>query len=850
MTVPSKLLRRLSRSPVLLIATDYDGTLAPIVNDPSQARPDRESLVALRTLAAMPQTHVAVISGRALRDLADLLGQPEDIHLIGSHGSEFDADFASALSPEVTRLRDRVRGELAGLAESHEGFRLEEKPASIAFHYRNADDHAAETAVAKILDGPATYEGVYTRKGKKVVELGVVSTNKGDALETIRHRVGASAALFLGDDRTDEDAFATLKGPDIGVKVGEPEDTCAGYCVNDSTDVARLLAQLCELRSQWLAGYDAVAIADHSLLSDQRTVALVTPTARIVWMCYPRIDSQPLFSELLGGPAAGYFAIHPKDNTEPDSQRYLDHSLILQTSWQNITVTDYLDCSDERAEQRAGRNDLIRVIEGSGTVTIEFAPQLDFGRVDTRLITHDDGLQIEDSLDPIVLYAPGVKWKLFDEGPHQKAVAEVEMDDHDGQLTLELRCGTGRLRESVIAERTRRENTQEHWQHWVSRLKVPDIEELQPELIRRSALVIKGLSFGPSGAICAAATTSLPEHFGGVRNWDYRYCWLRDAAMSASALVRLGSNREAMRLLDWVLGVLEHTPSPERLHPLYDVMGAELGPEGEIGEISGYRGSRPVRISNLASQQVQLDVFGPIVDLIASLATRGAPLSSHHWRLIDAMVSAVMRRWDSPDHGIWEVRLPRRHHVHSKIMCWLTLDRALSIADQMHHRSPDGWRELRDEIVKDVLENGWCEELQSFTASYGDRQLDASVLQVGLTGLLKPDDERFIKTVDAIEKHLRTGPVVYRYRYDDGLPGIEGGFHLCTSWLIESMVLIGRIDDARQLYRDMINLVGATGLLSEQYDPNIDDSLGNHPQAFSHLGMINNAISLAEAMSD
>lgn len=840
-------LMEISRAPVLLVACDYDGTLAQIVPVPSEAKPDRESLVALRTLASMPNTHVAVISGRALHDLAQLLGTPEDLHLVGSHGSEFDLDFATALSPQAATLRNRVLSELAAVAQEGNGFHIEEKPASIAFHYRNADDALAEQAIARILDGPATYEGVYTRQGKKVVELGVVATNKGDALETIRHRVGASAAIFIGDDRTDEDAFSTLKGPDVGIKVGEGK-SIAQFRADTSKDVGRLLAQLCELRSHWLAGADAVAIADHSLLSDQRTAALLTPAARVVWMCYPRIDSPPLFSELLGGPAAGYFAIKAADDSQPIGQEYLNHSLVLQTHWETFSVTDYMDCSQDRVMQRAGRSDLTRVIEGTGRIVIEFAPQPDFGRMTTRLRVRDNGVEVEDALDPIVVRAPGVQWDIVDEGRHQKAVAEVNLDDHGGQVTVELRCGTARLKEAIVPESRRRQQTIAHWQNWLEQLEIPDRPELHPELIRRSALVLKGLCYGPTGAICAASTTSLPEYFGGVRNWDYRYCWLRDAALSASALVRLGSSSEAMHLLDWVLGVLEHTPSPERLHPLYTVTGSPLGPEAEIGEVSGYRGSRPVRISNLASQQVQLDVFGPVVELVSMLTDRGAPVSSHHWRVVEAMVAAVQRRWDTPDHGIWEVRLHRRHHTHSKIMCWLTVDRALAIAEQIHDRSPDGWAELRSAIAQDILSNGWCDEIDAFTAYYGDKQLDAAVLHVGLSGLLEPDDERFVRTVNTIAQHLRLGPVVYRYRYDDGLPGLEGGFHLCTSWLIEAFIRIGRVDDARDLYQQLCGLVGHTGLLSEQYDPQTKDSLGNHPQAFSHLGLINNAVALSRVL--
>lgn len=844
MPVPQELdaeLNRLAATPVLLIACDYDGTLAPIVSDPREAHPKRESVVALRNLAGMSQTPVAVISGRALRDLASLIGAPEDIHLVGSHGSEFDLDFATHLPDEARQLRERLREELVELSGTGNGFAIEEKPASIAFHYRNAADDEADRALSRILEGPACYEGVVTRHGKKVIELGVVTTHKGAALDMLRHRVGATAAIFIGDDLTDEDAFATLRGPDIGIKVGDGE-TAASFRVKDSDEVAQLLARLCEARSAWLSGATAVPIAHHALLSDQRTMALVTPAARIVWFCFPRIDSPAIFAEILGGPTAGYFSISDATGISPTGQRYEQDSMVLQTAWPTFTVTDFLDCSYNRSTQRPGRTDLVRVIEGRGRVRIEFAPRPNFGRIPTRMQQRDGGMIVEDTLEPIALHAPGITWAMTEEGSHQTAVAEVDLDDQP--LILELRCGTARLKPAQLTEPERRRQTTHHWADWAGGLaQVP----IHGDLVRRSALTLKALCYGPTGAILAAPTTSLPEHIGGVRNWDYRASWLRDGAMSAAALVRLGSLTEAMQFLDWVFGVLDDCPGPEQLHPVYTVTGEQLGPEAEIGELSGYRGSRPVRVSNAASHQVQLDVFGPIVELISLLAERGAPLSSQHWKLIRAMVKAVSERWQEADHGIWEVRLARRHHVHSKIMCWLAVDRAIAVANHTLDQEPDGWPALRDAIAADVLERGWSEPVQAFTTAYGEVDLDAAALFVGLTGLLPPDDPRVEKTIDAVDQHLREGPVVYRYRGDDGLPGIEGGFHICTGWLIESLLLIGRTEQARQLFDEMCELAGPTMLLSEQYEPTTGESLGNHPQAFSHLAIINGALRLAEA---
>ena len=832
-------LQLIARVPVLLVASDYDGTIAPIVSDPDRAHPRRESIVALRQLAALPQTHVAVISGRALVDLSRLTGLPDDVHLVGSHGSEFDLDFATSLPPEAASLRERIASELAAVAGTEEGFHIETKPASVAFHYRNADEDRAREALKIVLDGPASLEGVFTKHGKKVVELGVVETSKGSALETMRHRSGASAVIFFGDDVTDEDAFTTLAGPDIGVKVG-PGESAAAHRVAGPDEVARVLARLSELRVEWLQGADAIGIEEHSVLSDQRTMAVVTPDARVVWMCAPRLDSPALFAALLGDRADGHFTIRPADGTGPLSQRYRGDTLVLETSFEGFTVTDFLDCSLGRPRRRAGRCDLVRLVEGRGRFTVEFAPRLEFGRVPTRLSRRDGGLEIEGTSDPIVLRSPGVDWTIRQEGTHQTATAEVDLDG--GARVFELRHGTGSLRDPGIPAVDRCRLTERFWSAWAAGLSIPDVA---PQFVRRSAIILKGLCYGPTGAIAAAATTSLPEHIGGVRNWDYRFCWLRDGAMAAASLVRLGSIAEAMQYLDWVLGVLDHCASPERLAPVYTLTSEVLGPEAEIAELSGYRGSRPVRVGNMASCQVQLDVFGPIVELVALLVELDAPVSSQHWRLVEAMVSAVDHRWHEPDHGIWEIRRAPRHHVHSKVMCWLTVDRAITVARRFLDQERDDWKTLRDRIAADVVEHGFKPGLNAFTAAYDGTDLDAAALFVGLSGLLGPDDPRFAGTVEAVEKTLRKGPTVYRYRADDGLPGAEGGFHICASWLVDAYVLLGRVDDARQLFEQITALAGPTGLLSEQYGPRTGRALGNVPQAYSHIGIIENAIRLA-----
>ncbi len=839
MTQLEERLDEIARSPVLLVASDYDGTIAPIVSDPSAAEADREALVALRVLTEMPQTHVAIISGRALQDLAQRTKEAENVHLVGSHGSEFEAGFPAPLPEESQALLLRLKTALSSVASATPGLLLEEKPASFALHYRNAGEAAGAAAVDAVLRGPAAWPGVQLRPGKMVIELGVVHTNKGLALEKLRQRLGATAVIYLGDDLTDEDAFATLKGPDVGIKVG-PGETRARDRAGDRVIVARMLARLAERRAEWLAGSEATPIQEHALLSDQRTVALVDPCGRVVWMCLPRIDSAAVFAELLGGPRAGYFEIRPPEEVRPVEQAYVGDTFLLRTRWRSLTVTDYLDCSGARAFQRAGRTDFIRVIEGRGRVRIAFAPRLDFGRMETRLRVSDLGVEVEGSIDPLVLRAPSLKWEIVSDGQNQTAVCEVEVGDQP--IVLEMRFGTASLSPEGLPEPERRRRVEHFWSAWSATLSIPKVAS---GLVRRSALVLKALCYGPTGAFAAAATSSLPEHAGGVRNWDYRFCWPRDAALSAAALLRLGASGPAIRFLDWVLGILDQSPPASLLAPVYTMTGGHLGAEAEIAELCGYRGSRPVRIGNAAAQQVQLDVFGPIADLVALLASHGAALSSEHWRLVASMVNAVEKRWEEPDHGIWEVRRPRQHHVHSKIMCWQTVDRALAVAAYMGRSRPD-WVELRNRIAENIFTHAWQAQYGSLCATYDACEADAAALTAGLSGLLAAGDPRLASTVEFVERQLRVGPTVYRYRYDDGLPGIEGGFHLCTCWLIEAYAMVGRRDAAAELFERFVSLAGPTGLFSEQFDPEAGQALGNFPQAFSHLGLVNAALRLSD----
>lgn len=850
-------LRAVAESPVVLIASDFDGTLAALVDRPEDARVDERAWTALIGLAALPHTHAAVITGRARSDVRRRLpgAGPAGITVIGSHGLEHSENELTLDADAKVRL-EAVLDMLYAEAMQLPNAQVEVKPASATFHVRRCDRAAGEAALSRLRSYAAGMEGVTPLEGHRVLEFAVVKGDKGAALARLKYECGAAAVCFIGDDATDENAFAVLGGRDLGVKIG-PEATLANTRIATQADVAAVLEELLERRRAFLEVRERTMtpIERHSLLSDQRALALVDDRGTIVWACMPRIDSAPLFARLVGDGGQGEFSIEPSGvtaSTRP-AQRYEGESMVLQTIWPEggeprgaaggagarLMVTDYMDVSGGRAFQRAGRVEMIRVIEGRGRARVRFAPRLDFGRSVTTLRPVADGLEVEGWYDPIVLRSPGVRWQVVQEGPHHTAEAEIDLSF--GPVTLELRYGTSSMLAAPAKEAIRREQSRRFWSGWAATLRSTT---MHAALVRRSALALKALVHGPTGAIAAAATTSLPEHLGGVRNWDYRYCWVRDACLAASALVRLGNTGVGLKLLDWTAPVVAACESPDRLRPLYTVSGERLGPEAEISEAGGYGGSRPVRIGNAASQQVQLDVFGPVVELVALLAGEGAPITPEQWRLVEAMVNAVNARWREPDHGIWEIRGPKRHHVHTKVMCWFAVDRGLTVATQAMGKSRPGWEELHREIADDILSNGVDVRRGCFTAAYGESVLDAAALWVGLSGLVPARDPRFVATVEAIERELLSGPAVYRYLVDDGLPGREGAWLICATWLVESLALIGRVDDAKALLARVASLAGPTGLMAEEYDPRYGIALGNFPQAYSHLGFINAVLRL------
>jgi len=828
----------------LLIATDFDGTLAPIVPRPDQARPLANVMTHVQIAARLRQTSVAFVSGRSLHALRQFVGPVEGAWWVGGHGAELVGPrhvAQTTIVPQNVETLLRQIGEAAErMAPVEEGFLHEQKPMSVAVHYREVEEKRAAEAVMRLVQWGKDQPGVHLVSGKMVIELMAVKADKGTALRALKHLTGATAIVYLGDDQTDEDAFDALTDADVGIKIGG-HPTAADVCVETLEEAHGILRDLIEARQEWISRGRRHAMQDYSVLSDQRTMAVVSPDAKVEWLCLPRIDSGSVFSSLLDGDAMGTWSVVPvgDDGKVRPQQRYRGDTFTLETTWPTIRVIDYLDGSAGRTFQRAGRTDLVRVLEGTGRARVVFAPRLDFGRARTKLVLADGGIIVEGAADPLVLSAPGVQWTLQDSQGHQTAIAEVDVSA--GPVAMELRAGTRLLVPARVPEVVRREQSERMWSQWAASLRLPRIAT---QACKRSALVLRALSYGPTGAVLAAGTTSLPETAGGERNWDYRFCWPRDAAVAGAALVRVGNTGVAMKYLDWLLGIVDRCAGPERLRPIYTVTGEELGSEAELSHLGGHRQSQPVRIGNAAARQVQIDVFGPIVELLYLLAEAGAAISPDHWRLVEAMATAVERSWQEPDHGIWEVRMDKRHHVHSKVMCWVALDRAIRLADQFVGVRREGWLTLRERIREDVLGNGFDATRGGFVAAYGHGVADASALTVGLSGLVEQRDPRFVGTVELVQRELLDGGTVYRYTFDDEIPGPEGGFHLCTGWLVEALALIGRMDEARALFERLCAAAGETGIMSEQWCPMERTGLGNLPQAYSHAAIINAAVTL------
>jgi GH15 family glucan-1,4-alpha-glucosidase len=582
-------------------------------------------------------------------------------------------------------------------------------------------------------------------------------------------------------------------------------------------------------------------IEDYALIGDTQTAALVGIDGSIDWLCAPRFDSSACFAALLGDESNGRWRVAAKGMERATRRRYVPGALVLETEWDTgngvARVTDFMPI-------RTTHPDVIRLVQGiSGTVEMqmELIVRFDYGRSVPWARRIGGDLLFVSGADSLLLRA------------------DMAMHGEDARTTSEFTIGEGQFASFVLswspsfeAPREPRhaagalEATVEWWRSWSGRLQYKG--QWRNE-IQESLMVLKGLTFAPTGGIVAAPTTSLPEHVGGVRNWDYRYCWLRDAAFTLWALNIGGYTEEARSWRNWLLRAA--AGDPDQLQVLYGVTGESRLVEQTLPWLSGYEGSAPVRIGNAAVDQFQLDVYGEVLDALHLGRVMGLEYDAQAWALQRHLAEYVVEHWRDPDEGLWEVRGPRRHFTHSKVMAWVALDRVVRGIEKFGRAGPlERWREVRDEIHADVCRNGFDAERNTFVQSYGADELDASLLLIPLVHFLPATDPRVRGTITAIRSELINDGLVMRYKTDktdDGLPPGEGVFLPCTFWLVDNLALIGEIDEATRIFERLLSLRNDVGLLAEEWDVDAGRQVGNYPQALTHVGLVNSAYNLDRA---
>jgi GH15 family glucan-1,4-alpha-glucosidase len=579
-------------------------------------------------------------------------------------------------------------------------------------------------------------------------------------------------------------------------------------------------------------------IEDYAMIGDLQTAALVERGGSIDWLCFPRFDSAACFAALLGDSDNGRWLIAPVAGGTT-TRRYLGDTLILETTWESdegaVRVLDFMPPRDHAP-------DVVRIVEGiRGRVEMrsELVVRFDYGHVVPWV------RRIEEQTRVMVAGPDGLCFRTDarTRGEDLRTISTFTVGEGERiPFTLTWFQSHGDLPPHIDPEQAFTE-TEEFWQEWIGRCQADVPEEWGP-VLRRSLLVLKALIYEPTGGIVAAPTTSLPEWIGGVRNWDYRYCWLRDATLTLLALLHAEYREEAQAWRTWLVRAVAGDPAD--IQVMYGVAGERRLTELELPWLSGYEGSAPVRIGNAASKQLQIDVFGEVIDALYQARVHGLQFRRNPWDLQVVLLEHLERIWRKPDEGIWEIRGKRRHFVHSKVMAWVAFDRSVRSVEEQHHEGPvDRWRKIRDEIHADVLEKGFDEELGSFVQSYGSKELDASLLQIPLVGFLPASDPRVLGTIEAIERSLLVDGFVVRYRtYHDGVDGLppgEGVFLPCSFWLVDCLELLGRHEDAYVLFERLLALANDVGLLAEEYDPKSRRLLGNFPQAFTHLALVNSA---------
>jgi GH15 family glucan-1,4-alpha-glucosidase len=588
-------------------------------------------------------------------------------------------------------------------------------------------------------------------------------------------------------------------------------------------------------------------IEDYALIGDLQTAALVGRDGSIDWLCFPRFDSGAVFAALLGDPRNGRWLLTPDCRVERCERRYRERSLVQQLDFHTdhgvVRVTDFMP-------PRGVDPDVVRIVEGlegSVPMRMELVLRFDYGSIVpwVRRLDGDSRIAVAGP-DAVCLRTP-----VEVRGENLTTVAEFTVGEGERVPFVLTWFPSHREPPDAIDAESALEDTCAYWREWLSRCSYGGRYE---QAVLCSLMVLKAMTYAPTGGLVAAPTTSLPEQIGGIRNWDYRYCWLRDATFALAALLENGFVDEAGAWRSWLLRAV--AGDPDDLQIMYGPAGERRLTEFEVTWLAGYEGSQPVRVGNGASEQFQLDVYGEVLDVLYQARCRGLPADESAWALVVKMLENLERRWREPDEGIWEVRGPRRHFTHSKVMAWVAFDRGLRLIEELGRVGPaDRWRAIRDEIHAEVLERGFDDELGSFVQSYGSKRLDASLLTIPLYGFLPADDPRVRSTVEAVRRELVQDGFVLRYRHDeeteavDGLPPGEGAFFLCSFWLVDNLVLLGELDAAQELFERLLALRNDVGLLAEEYDSGLGRLVGNFPQAFSHIGLVNTAMRLDGALT-
>jgi GH15 family glucan-1,4-alpha-glucosidase len=588
-------------------------------------------------------------------------------------------------------------------------------------------------------------------------------------------------------------------------------------------------------------GTQAPRIEDYALIGDLQTAALVSRIGSIDWCCFPRFDSGACFAALLGETDHGRWSLAPTAPIEQSTRRYRHDTLILESVHETadgvVRVIDFMP-------PRGDAPDIVRIVEGlQGTVEIcsELAIRFDYGQI-VPWVRRVDGARVAVAgPDALCFRTPADV-----HGEQMTTVARFTVGAGD-RIPFVLTWYPSHLppAEAIDAEQALAD-TEAYWLDWAESC---NHHGDYHDEIHASLLVLKALTYKPTGGIVAAPTTSLPEHIGGPRNWDYRYCWLRDATLTLTAMLNAGYREEARAWRSWLLRAVAGDPGD--LQIMYGLGGERRLDERELEWLPGFLGSTPVRVGNAASTQLQLDVYGEVLDAAYQTQVAGVESDEFAWSLWRKLLEWLEDGWRQPDAGIWEVRGPLRHFTHSKVMAWVAFDRAVRMHEEFGFGGPaDRWRAVRDEIHAEVLERAWDERKQSFTQSYGDDELDASSLLMPSVGFLEATDPRFASTVDAVRRELTANGLLLRYRprLDGAVDGIgtgEGVFLPCSFWLADALALQGRHDEARELFERLLDLRNDVGLLSEEYDPAARRQLGNFPQAFTHLALVNTALVLS-----